>query len=153
MFTRYTSVILALASSACGMPRDVEGTIDAIETGKVIRVGLVGNGDHISGEDDQLARRLISRLESRTGAKAQVLRGAAEPLLLDLEAGELDLVVGSFDAKTPWMKRVSFAPALADRPRGRGSIELKAAGRNGESRWVSLIERESRSLAKESGHQ
>lgn len=153
MFARYTCVILALGLSACGLPRDIERTTDAIETGKIIRVGLVGSSEDISGEDDQLIHRLIARLEGRTGAHAKISRSASEPLLLDLEGGEIDIVIGTFAAKTPWMQRVSFAPALANRSRGRGTLELKAAGRNGESRWVSLIERESRSVAKKSGYQ
>ncbi|TXC74118.1 hypothetical protein FSZ31_05225 [Sphingorhabdus soli] len=140
-----------MAISGCDMPRDVEGTTEAIATAGTIRIGLAENSGKTTQDDAQLVSRLITRLERKTGAHAQITRATSEPLLLDLEAGELDLVIGSFAAKTPWVKRVSFAPALATHPRGEASLELKAAGRNGENRWISLIERESRAVAKEAG--
>jgi DNA-binding transcriptional LysR family regulator len=149
---RLVCLILALVVGGCGMPRDVEGTSDAIAAAGTIRIGLATHSGAAGPDDARLASHLIARLERETGAHARIVRETSEPLLLDLEAGELDLVIGSFDAKTPWVKRVSFAPALATRQRGEAKLELKAAGRNGESRWISLIERQSRAVADEAGN-
>lgn len=70
---------------------------------------------------------------------------AAEPLLLRLEEGELDLVIGRVSADTPWSKRVSPLPALSHE--NGGTIELTAFARHGENRWIALLDHQARDSA------
>lgn len=133
-------VIWAAALLAgCGpIPRDPAGTLRRVEAGRVIRVGQV------EGNPDARVDRLLARVEARTGARARVERGGLEPLLLKLEDGRLDLVLGArFAPDTPWADRVALGRAL-DR---RDGTEARAAMRNGENGWIVLVNREARAVA------
>jgi len=69
-----------------------------------------------------------------------------------LDAGELDLVIGRFTADSPWTSEVAFAPALSTTGAEDAPIELKAAMRNGENRWIMTVERASRAISQKARH-
>ncbi len=125
---RSLCLILALAICGCDMPRDVEGTTDAIATAGTIRIGLAENSGDASKDDVQLVSRLINRIERKTGARARIIRATSEPLLLDLEAGELDLVIGSFAAKTPWQSASASPPCSPPGREARPSSNSRPPG-------------------------
>jgi hypothetical protein len=67
--------------------------------------------------------------------------------LLQLEEGDLDLVIGEVAEDTPWIARVSvIVPPLRGAPR-EGEPPVVAVARNGENDWISLLESEARNLA------
>lgn len=142
---RFGILVAMLCLAACGQfPRDQAGTLERIRAEGVVRVGMVGG---LPAEGAERLRTLVDRSAAAAGGKPLVLEDAAEPLLLMLEEGELDLVVGAFDAKSPWVRRVHLLPALATETRGSADIETTAAVRNGENGWIMLLEREARALA------
>lgn len=134
------------ALGGCGdIPRDQQGTLERIRREGVVRVGMVapaGAPQHA----DRL-RALVDRAASSAGGRPQIMSGASEPLLLMLEAGEIDLVVGEFDRSTPWSRRVHLIPPLARESRGESEIATTAAARNGENGWIILLEREAHALS------
>ena len=65
-------------------------------------------------------------------------------MLKKLEGGELDLVIGPVDAKSPWMTMVSFLPPLAEQKTPHGLLQLNAIAPNGENAWITLLDREAR---------
>jgi ABC-type amino acid transport substrate-binding protein len=135
---------LCAAATACGLPKDSEGTLERIRGARVIRVGLI-----LSRPDAPLDRRaeaLLRRLQAATGASPRIFPGDGEPLLARLEEGEVDLVIGRFTATTPWSTLVSLTPPLAKTKQGKTEIILAAAMQNGENEWISLVEREARAL-------
>jgi ABC-type amino acid transport substrate-binding protein len=127
---------LCAAASACGLPKDTEGTLERIRGAGEIRVGLV-----LSRPD-----ALLQRLQAATGARPRIFPGDGEPLLARLEEGEVDLVIGRFTATTPWSTMVSLTPPLAKAKQGKTEIILAAAMQNGENEWIALVEREARAL-------
>jgi ABC-type amino acid transport substrate-binding protein len=142
------SLILALAMplllSACAdYPRDLEGTSEAIHSRKTMRIGIV------AGPTSNAARRqaFIAELARRTGARPLYVTGSAEPLLLDLDSGKLDLVIGGFAKETPWIDEVAVIEPLATRMVGRDEIDLVPIARNGENRWVMTLETAVRDLS------
>lgn len=136
---------LAVLGGCDALPKDQSGTLDRIGGYRAIRVGVIASAEPpIHG--NKLAA-LLRRLGAVTGARPQLVPDAAEPLLLQLEAGELDLVVGEFDRSSPWVRRVHLIPPLAREERPGSTIETTAAARNGENRWIMLVEREARALA------
>jgi hypothetical protein len=142
------SCALALLMSGCGdFPRDPDGTLKRVKSEGVFRVGLVAPLDErqLDGE----ARELLRRLADRSGAAPRVERGPGEPLLDRLEKGQLDLVLGRFEKKSPWSTLVTFGPPLRVERSGATDIHLTAAMRNGENAWISLVERESRDAARQ----
>ncbi|HZW46129.1 MAG TPA: hypothetical protein VFF61_01270, partial [Microvirga sp.] len=101
------------------------------------------------GELDPKAAQLIQRVSSNAGAQARLESGGAEPLLDRLEAGDLDLVLGRFEKKSPWARLVTFGPPLRVEKQGKTTFHLTAAMRNGENAWIALVEREARDVAPE----
>lgn len=89
-------------------------------------------------------------MEASTGAKPVFQPGMLEPLLLDLEAGKLDLVVGGrFDEKTPWKTRVTLGPPIAKAETPIGTTASHIVARNGENAWIMLVQREAKAAGKE----
>lgn len=138
--------LMFLALGACGsLPRDQEGTLERIAEMREVRVGVTA----AAGQSPHFARlrSLVERAGAAAGGRPRIEIGAAEALLLRLEAGELDLVVGEFDRSSPWYKRVHLLPPIATRSEGDSELEATAAARNGENGWIMLIEREARALS------
>jgi len=135
----------ALLLAACGSyPRDIEGTRDRVEAGRVIRVGLFPGS--LAGPDRAMAAVYLSRLSRATGAAPRIVMGAGESLLARLEAGELDLVIGEIAADSPWIDGVAVIEPLSEHRVNDRIIGLSPMARNGENRWVMLLEREVRNM-------
>lgn len=129
---------------ACGnYPRDPERTLERVRDNRVFRVGLI-DGDAANRRPAQM---LIAEIADETGARPLEESGAAERLLQKLEEGELDLVVGTFDEKTPWTARIAIGPPVREQFEGRMRQQVAPAMRNGENAWIALVERRARDLA------
>ena len=138
---RRSFIFACLALAACGpYPRDVSGTLDRIEQTDQFRVGFA----ELSREDEQMASAFVERLEQATEAEAEIDTGSLERQLARLEEGELDIVVGEFAAETPWATPVTILEPLSTRRVGTRTLDLSPAARNGENRWIALLEREIR---------
>ncbi|AHE52862.1 hypothetical protein [Sphingomonas sanxanigenens] len=143
--TRGAALALLMFLAGCDtLPRDPGGTLERVETTHRLRVGVAA-GLPVSRTDRPA--RLIEALERRTGARAEIRRGAAEPLFVALRAGRLDLVIAPVAADSPWATDITFGPPLATTGEGDDRLDLVAAMRNGENRWIMLIERASRAVA------
>ena len=76
-------------------------------------------------------------------------RDGQEALLLRLEAGDLDIVVGGrFAEDTPWKTRVTLGPPLASETAAANTLNDHAVTRNGENAWIVLVQREARKVAR-----
>jgi hypothetical protein len=131
------------AASCAKFPRDPEGTLERVQAGRSFRVGLVAP---VSRTDPKV-EALVQRVAQASGAQARVESGDAEPLLDRLEQGELELVVGRFEAESPWKTMVSFSPPLRVEEQGKTKLHLVAAMRNGENAWIGLVERQARQVS------
>ena len=143
---RLPIIAVFLLAVGCGsIPRDQEQTLDRIRAFGEVRVGMVAAGQppvHI-----QRLRMLVERSAAAAGGRPTISQDAAEPLLLQLEAGELDVVVGEFDTLSPWYHRVHLLPPMVVHDHAEGRVETTAAARNGENAWIMLLEREARALS------
>lgn len=138
--------LVAALAGGCGViPKDQDGTLERVRQFREVRVGLVATGSPPA----QLSalHRLAERSAAAAGARATIRPDSAEKLLLQLEEGELDLVIGEFDQASPWSRRVHLLPPLATRQILGRRLETTAAARNGENAWIMLVEREARALA------
>jgi DNA-binding transcriptional LysR family regulator len=138
-------LILALAIlSACSrFPADTDGTLDRVTNGE-LRVGLVHAG---AGASELLS--FTRQLSARTSSRIQLVTGSAEPMLMKLEAGELDLVLGQFDRSSPWQQRITFSRPISTTEKKGAAPELKAAMRNGEHAWAMEVDRTALAFAGE----
>lgn len=139
-------LLVFLMLGGCGdLPRDQEGTLERIRAMGEVRVGVAAAADR--SPHAARMRSLVDRASARAGGHPRVETGALESLLLRLEAGELDLVVGEFDRSSPWYRRVHLLPPMATRSVGDSELEATAAARNGENGWIMLVESEARTLS------
>ena len=133
--------LLLLALSACGSyPRDPDGTLDRVRASHVFRVGLIPTAPGA----DARAPAFLAAVTNATGARPVTVTGGAEPLLLELEAGKLDLVIGELADDSPWVDRVSILDPLAERTTPSGRVTLHPIAKNGENAWIMLLERQRR---------
>lgn len=138
---KYLLLAAAVLLSACdALPRDPAGTTQRIERSKSFRIGFASQDI----EGNAPVRSLIAALEDETKARAVIVSGGGEGLLSRLQEGDLDIVIGRFKSDSPWQTEIAFGPALATEGRSSGPVELKAAMRNGENRWITQVERASR---------
>jgi ABC-type amino acid transport substrate-binding protein len=125
--------------SACELPRDPEGTLERIEGG-VMRVGVTENapwtvfeGEEPGGVEVELVRELARDL----GAEAELLEGSESDVLMLLEEGALDLVIGGFTEDDPWSSRVSFTQPYVSVGEDRHVMAVP----HGENAWIVRVER------------
>ncbi len=132
---------LCLVLAGCdALPRDPDGTLDRITASRRLVVGF-------AAPPTPKAEKLVEEIARKTGAAVTQRRGSLEPLIADLDAGRVDLVLTELSQRSPWKTLVAPGPALATRAAGDEQIELRALMKNGENRWIVLVERASRTIA------
>lgn len=144
---KWLALTAFLALAACdALPKDSAGTLDRVQAGHVFRVGLIAGSGGICPDR---SRAFLAEVSRRAGAAPRVATGAADGLINALREGELDLVLGEVAHDSPWATEVSILePLAADCP---GAIDYSAIGRNGENRWIMLLEESGRAVGREGG--
>ena len=84
-----------------------------------------------------------SSIEARPGIKDPA---KVEALFAALEKGDLDLVVTEVADDSPWLTEVAVIDPLSRRRVGERLLGLSPVARNGENRWVALLERQQRDM-------
>ena len=107
---RAAVVALAVATAGCQVPRDVEGTLDRVEGGGTLRVGVSEHEPYVSldrPEPGGVEVRLLEDFARGLRARIEFVRGGEEELVGELREGELDVVVGGITKRSPWKKEVA----------------------------------------------
>ena len=108
---RSALVVVALAVSACGLPRDPEGTLERVRGG-TMRVGVVERRPWTTlpanGGAGGLEGALVAELARELGARIQWVRSTESQLFEALKLRELDIVIGGFTDASPWAQHVAF---------------------------------------------
>lgn len=136
--------MLAATLAGCGMsiPADPDGTLDRVSGGE-LRIGASPDPGLVDVESStptgplpDLAEKFAATLD----AEPEWTVGSEETLVGMLEAGDLDLVIGGFTEKTPWIDKAGIT-------RGYSGIE-GADGRKivmvvplGENAFLADLER------------
>ncbi|MBY8825438.1 hypothetical protein [Sphingomonas colocasiae] len=137
---KYAPALLLATLAACqDYPRDIGGTLDHIRAERVMRVGLVAG--EAETRDRAAITAYLDRVGRAAGARSEIVRGAAEPLLLRLGHGQLDLVIGDMTEDSPWIADAMVIEPIAETMLGKDRILLSPIARNGENRWIILLER------------
>ncbi|MCU1517003.1 MAG: putative lipoprotein [Pseudarthrobacter sp.] len=125
----HTAAALALATvlalAGCGTyPADPAGSLERVADG-TLRVGASENGEWVdfAGEDVHGTEAdLVRGFAARLGAEVEWVPGTEHILAEGLKHGELDLVIGGLDDKTPWAQHGGLTRAYAESRDSRGSI-------------------------------
>jgi hypothetical protein len=136
-------VLLAAAAACDSIPADPDGTLDKVRSERIFRAGLISSGKDRAAPSQE--KRFLERVAAATGARPELEEGAAEPLLLGLEEGELDLVIGPLAPDSPWVTRVAIIRPIGETLEPPRLVVVPIA-RNGENRWIMLLEREARAV-------
>jgi hypothetical protein len=138
---------LVTAVSCSDVPKDTESTLQRIKAERAFRVGLISA--EATPATDPKVQALIRSVARTVQASPQLESAEAEVLMPRLEEGELDLVIGRFEKKSPWASLVTIGPPLRKLREGKIEWRMAPAMRNGENAWIALIEREARNVAPE----
>ena len=136
--------VVVLALAACGpYPRDIDGTTERIRRDGIVRVAFA----ELDPGQERIARSYAERVAASAGAQIrQQPNGATETVFARLEEGELDLVVAEVATDSPWLAHVAVLEPLARRRAGHRLLTLSPVARNGENRWIALLEIEARDM-------
>lgn len=134
-----------LLTGCASFPADPDGTLERV-TGGTMRVGVspnppwteVGAGTEPSGTEAALVRDFAASLP----AEVEWTVGGEEMLVMALERGELDLVVGGLTADTPWVEHAATTIPYAEATDPAGDrIRLVLAAPPGENAFLLRLER------------
>lgn len=117
---RHAHVLVAVALGAllvpsCGIPRDVEGTLDRVEGG-TLRVGVIENEPWTSeGRESPtgIEVEIVKELAGELHARPEWIVGADEEIFASLEEHGLDIVIGGLTASSPWGSNITFTQTYA----------------------------------------
>ena len=134
-----TLLALIFLAACCPYPRDTVGTLDRVTQSHVIRVGMIAG---VARSHRVLA--FLKSIEGVTGAKAQPIVGNAEDLIARLDADQLDMMIGEVATDSPWISEVAVIEPLSTRRIGNSDLGLSPIARNGENRWIMILEKQVR---------
>jgi ABC-type amino acid transport substrate-binding protein len=131
------ATLLTLSGCGSAFPADPQGTLERA-SGGTLRVGASINGDwvkisapaggelrsgEIQGSDVQGTEAvLVKGFAEHLGADIEWVAGTEQVLAEELKHGELDLVIGGLDDKTPWVSHAGVTRPYAESTDGRGSL-------------------------------
>jgi polar amino acid transport system substrate-binding protein len=99
------AALAAVVTGCASIPADPDGTLERV-TGGELRVGVSHNPPFTtvpdSGEPGGSEADLIREFAESLDASIEWVDGGEEALMLALENGRLDLVIGGLTSDTPW---------------------------------------------------
>ena len=136
LLTAVATAMLAATLAGCGMsiPADPDGTLDRVSGGE-LRIGASPDPGLVdvesstpSGPLPDLAEQFAATLDARP----EWAVGSEETLVGMLEAGDLDLVIGGFTEKTPWIDKAGITRGYSgiEGADGRKVVMLVPLGEN-----------------------
>ena len=140
------ALVLALLTAGCGaFPADPKDTLERV-TGGVLRVGVSPNPPHteVRGSAEPIGHEvvLVREFAATLPAEIEWTVGGEEMLILALEDGDLDLVIGGLTADTPWTEHAAITKPYAEATDPAGDkVELVMAARLGENAFLLRLER------------
>ena len=140
--------VLVVAFAGCQLPRDVEGTLDRVEGGGTLRVGVSEDEPYVVLDGPRptgVEVRELERFARGLGAQVAYERGGEEALVAQLREGELDVVASGATKRSPFAKEVApTRPYAKTRERiGGKTVEDQHVlfVRNGENAFLVALER------------
>ena len=145
---RFAAVVLvsALGLSGCSaaFPADPDGLLDRA-SGGTLRVGLAPNGEWTDvtdeGEASGLEVDLLQEFAATIDADITWVEGSEERLFTQLHEGALDMVIGGFTDKTPWVHKAAITKPFTEVSTSSGLEKHVMAAAMGENAFLLELER------------
>ena len=104
--------VVLVVLSACGWPRDPDGTLDRLRAGGVVRVGVTANAPWTVLGSDGAVRgvepALVREFATGLGAEVEWYPGSESVLMTALGERSLDVVIGGLDSSGPWEEHAAL---------------------------------------------
>lgn len=135
---RRVLVILAMSTTlaGCGLtvPTDPDGTLQTVSGGE-LRVGVAPDeelADVSTAPPTGPLVDLVDEFATSLDAEVRWTVGSEEELVVKVEEGGLDLVVGGFTDQTPWVDRVGVTRGYSgiEGSEGRSTVMFVPLGEN-----------------------
>lgn len=138
-------LVLLIGLTACGIPKDPDGTLAAARERGELVVGashsepvLVVDGDTVSGPEADL-------IEAFAAGESMTVRwvpGGEEKLVRMLEHGDIDVMVGGLTDRSPWSDKVGLTRPWSEDVDEYGQPVKRVVGVPlGENALISALER------------
>lgn len=141
-----TALMLTLALSGCAsdFPADPEGMLDRV-SGGTLRVGITPNGEWTDvtdeGETSGIEVDLLEDFAATIDAEIAWVEGSEERLFTQLHDGALDMVIGGFTDKTPWIHKAAITKPFTEVSTSEGPEKHVMATAMGENAFLLELER------------
>jgi len=113
-------ILVALVAGGCGLPQDPRDTLARVQGSGTLRA--VSSEDapwievHDGGEPSGVEAELVTRFAQELDVQVHRIEGSESELVEALHASELDVLVGSLTADSPWADQASVTvPYLSTR--------------------------------------
>ena len=133
MLRSWPVLLVVLATTACGLPKDPEGTSERLAATHELRVGVTDNGQWVdahSAEPAGIEPALVRQFATKIGAHVLWSRGSETSLAQSLKHGDIDVAIGGFEPKTPWKSIVGVSQPFAETQDKKKHVFLAAPGEN-----------------------
>ena len=137
MFCRVILALIAgLLVAGCDLPKDPEGTLEAVRGG-ALQVGILpGNG-----EAERQDRAIVARLAEALDAEATFREEDAHALFDALGQGQLDLVIGGLPSDTVFVSHAGLSREAGPLFRPGAADKRVLAVRQGENAFLMEVNR------------
>lgn len=137
-------LVVGLSGCASSFPADPNGTLDRV-SGGTLRVGISPNGEWTDitdgGEASGIEVSLVEEFAETIDADVAWVEGGEEQLFTQLHEGALDMVVGGFTDKTPWVNKGAITKPFTEVTTSRGLEKHVMAAAMGENAFLLELER------------
>lgn len=139
------ALVLAASLSGCAssFPADPDGTLDRV-SGGTLRVGISPNGEWTDvtdgGEASGIEVALVEEFAESIKAEVAWVEGGEEQLFTQLDEGVLDMVIGGFTDKTPWVTKAAITKPFTEVTTSKGLENHVMATAMGENAFLLELE-------------
>lgn len=136
----------ALVITGCGMqiPADPDGTLERVR-GDTLRVGVSEHAPWVElgaeGTPSGTEPALLTEFAEQLDAEIAWTAGSEAALVVALERGDLDVVVGGFLDSTPWVERAAVTRPYTETQSADGTASHVMLTPLGENAFLSELER------------
>jgi hypothetical protein len=139
---RYALLISAFALAGCWLPKDPEGTAEAVQ-GMILKVGL------LEEPVPEVERETLQRIAEEFGAEVEFQAGNPHLLVSALSRGDLHVLAGGIPTNSPFVEETGATNAIGHVTIGPEREERVLLIRPGENRFLFRINSAIRPMTEE----
>lgn len=140
---RTLAAVTLVLTGCTQIPADPDSTLAGVRDAGVLRVGASPSAGRVEidgGEVSGTEAELVEEFAEQLGVDVAWVPGGEQELVVAVEEGELDLMVGGLALDSPWAERVSLTRPYGDGTLGAEPTEFVMAVPLGENAMLAELE-------------